>query len=167
MVSRRADADVSSAASRRERAAAVVIAAPLGLLLSLGQSVISSVVQVQVQPGLEGPVFALYAIVYTVVAPLGGFALGWIADTNTVWTAVTSAGVAMSVLTGVLLGLLRGDRRRSAASGAGPDPLHSRPHLRFRLHHAQVGTFPVTHLPAAPPGPSPPDPSPPEPVSRR
>ncbi|WCO66540.1 MFS transporter [Iamia majanohamensis] len=114
---------------------------PLGLLLSLGQSVIASIVQVRVEEQMEGPVFALYAIVYTLVAPAGGLALGWVADTRAVWTAVTVAGVGMVALTAVLW-----SRQLLAARAEAPPegPLHHRA-TRFRLHHAQSGAFPLVH----------------------
>jgi MFS family permease len=81
----------------------VVLAAlvPLGLLLSLAQSVLSGGVERNVTPEMEGAVFALYAIVYTVLAPLGGFALAQFADHRDVWDALTLSGVVI-VVAGVL-----------------------------------------------------------------
>ncbi len=73
----------------------IVLAAlvPLGLLLSLAQSVLTGGVERNVTPEMEGAVFSLYAIVYTVLAPLGGFALAQFADHHDVWDALTLSGV--------------------------------------------------------------------------
>ena len=113
---------------------------PLGLLLTLAQSVIAAIVQVRVDPEMEGPVFALYAIVYTVVAPIGGIALGLVADAQGVWVALSVAGVAMLILTLVLAVVLRTGHHDGSAPGAGPH--HP---ARLRMHHLQSGVFPVAH----------------------
>jgi hypothetical protein len=84
----------------------VVLAAlvPLGLLLALAQSVLNAIVEVKVDAGMEGAVFALYAIVYTVLAPIGGIALAQFADQNDVWDALTLAGaVVVAAAAGALV----------------------------------------------------------------
>jgi MFS family permease len=100
----------------------IVLAAlvPLGLLLSLAQSVLTGGVERNVTPEMEGAVFSLYAIVYTVLAPLGGFALAQFADHHDVWDALTLSGVIV-VIGGVLTLLfwrtgVEGDAARSAPS---------------------------------------------------
>ena len=77
----------------------IVLAAlvPLGLLLSLAQSVLTGGVERNVTPEMEGAVFSLYAIVYTVLAPLGGFALAQFADHRDVWDALTLRGSSSSI----------------------------------------------------------------------
>ena len=76
---------------------------PLGLLLALAQSVLAGGVEMRVAPEMEGAVFALYAIVYTVLAPLGGIALGQFADANDVWDALTLSGGFVVVASAVAL----------------------------------------------------------------
>ena len=78
---------------------AIVLTAlvPLGLLLSLAQSVLTGGVERDVSPEMEGAVFSLYAIVYTVLAPLGGFALAQFADHHDVWDALTLAGILVVI----------------------------------------------------------------------
>jgi MFS family permease len=105
---------------------------PLGLLLALAQSVLNAIVEVRVDPEKEGTVFALYAIVFTLLAPLGGFALGQFADLRDVWGSLTVAGTV--VVVGSVLTLVFWNRPPDAATADGtPAP---------RSHHF----FPVDAL---------------------
>jgi MFS family permease len=70
---------------------------PLGLLVSLAQSVLTGGVERLVTTEMEGAVFSLYAIVYTILAPLGGFVLAQFADHRDVWDALTLAGTIVVV----------------------------------------------------------------------
>jgi MFS family permease len=106
---------------------------PLGLLLALAQSVLNAIVEVRVDPEMEGTVFALYAVVYTILAPLGGFVLGRFTDQHDVWGALTLAGVA--VVVGSVLTLLWW---RRAPGEAPPDPVTSRAH-RFPIDALLMG----------------------------
>jgi len=80
---------------------------PLGLLLSLAQSVLTGGVERNVTPEMEGAVFSLYAIVYTVLAPLGGFALAQFADHHDVWDALTLSGIVVVIGSAITLVLWR------------------------------------------------------------
>ncbi|WP_026306663.1 MFS transporter [Smaragdicoccus niigatensis] len=70
---------------------------PFGLLFSLAQAVLTAIVQTQVDPGMEGPVFSNYAIIYTLAMPIGGVFLGRFADVRDVWGALGVAG-AMALI---------------------------------------------------------------------
>ncbi|MBJ8343833.1 MFS transporter [Antrihabitans sp. YC2-6] len=70
---------------------------PFGLLFSLAQAVLTAIVQTRVDPEMEGPVFALYAIIYTLCAPLGGIFLGRFADQHDVWGSLKVAGVMVTI----------------------------------------------------------------------
>jgi MFS family permease len=107
----------------------IVLAAlvPLGLLLSLAQSVLTGGVERNVTPEMEGAVFSLYAIVYTVLAPLGGFALAQFADHHDVWDALTLAGVVV-VVGGVITLLFWRTTAEGRATEAAPTSIAPRQH---------------------------------------
>ena len=106
---------------------AVVLASlvPLGLLLALAQSVLTGVVERRVTTEMEGAVFSLYAIVYTVLAPLGGFALAQFADHRDVWDALTVAGAVVVVASTVTLMFWRRPVDATASAGQ-TDPVELR-----------------------------------------
>lgn len=89
----------------------LVALVPFGLLLSLAQAVLTAVVQTRVEPAMEGSVFSIYAIIYTLCAPLGGLVLGRFADQHDVWDALKVAGV-LAIVASVGLVALRGRRAR-------------------------------------------------------
>ncbi|MCE5291513.1 MAG: MFS transporter [Nocardiaceae bacterium] len=70
---------------------------PFGLLFSLAQAVLTAVVQTRVDPAMEGSVFAVYAIIYTVAAPIGGILLGRFADHHDVWGSLKVAGTMVLI----------------------------------------------------------------------
>ncbi|MBJ8338046.1 MFS transporter [Antrihabitans sp. YC3-6] len=70
---------------------------PFGLLFSLAQAVLTAIVQTRVDPSMEGPVFAVYAIIYTLCAPVGGIFLGRFADQHDVWGSLKVAGVMVTI----------------------------------------------------------------------
>lgn len=129
---------------------------PLGLLLTLAQSVLSAIVQVRVDPDMEGPVFASYAIVYTVVAPVGGILLGVFADNRGVWAALILAGLVMTVISvAVAASIRRGHPAHdpNEADDVDHEHLHLmrpdqmlRSHLpRVQAHHARSHAGPAAH----------------------
>lgn len=87
---------------------------PFGLLFSLAQAVLTAIVQTRVEPAMEGPVFAVYAIIYTMCAPLGGIFLGRFADQHDVWGALKVAGVMVTIAS-VAMFVVRQRRTRGAA----------------------------------------------------
>jgi predicted MFS family arabinose efflux permease len=107
----------------------IVLAAlvPLGLLLSLAQSVLTGGVERNVTPEMEGAVFSLYAIVYTVLAPLGGFALAQFADHHDVWDALTLSGIVV-VVGGVLTLLFWRTTAEGQGTEAAPTSIAPRHH---------------------------------------
>ena len=98
---------------------------PFGLLFSLAQAVLTAIVQTRVDPAMEGSVFALYAIIYTVAAPVGGIALGRFADQHDVWGALKVAGV-MVLMASITLVM----RQRKTT---GQQPALGRQNTRFGL----------------------------------
>jgi hypothetical protein len=73
---------------------------------------------------MEGPIFSLYAIIYTLCAPLGGLALDRFADQHDVWDALKVAG-AMVIVASVTLIVLRQRRARiEGPSSPTPDCLN-------------------------------------------
>jgi MFS family permease len=111
---------------------AIVLTAlvPLGLLVSLAQSVLTGGVERNVTPEMEGAVFSLYAIVYTVLAPLGGFALAQFADHHDVWDALTLSGILVVIGSAVALVFWRAPL---GGSGAGPRPTDDAGRRHHRL----------------------------------
>jgi drug/metabolite transporter (DMT)-like permease len=103
----------------------LVALVPFGLLFSLAQAVLTAIVQTRVDPAMEGSVFAVYAIIYTVAAPIGGIALGRFADQHDVWGALKVAGVMVLIASVTLV--VR--QRRSN----GEQPRLGRQNTRFGL----------------------------------
>lgn len=144
---------------------AVVILAliPLGLAISTAQSVQTAMVQQATPANMAGPIFALYGMIYTVLAPLGGLTLGQISEHVSVWLVISAAGVGLTTFAVVELIIHRNARR---AAGLPPPevplPLrhvhldHALPILRPSrvLHHAHdhIVDRPSTAADDGPPG---------------
>ncbi len=114
---------------------------PLGLLLALAQSVLTGGVERRVKPEMAGAVFSLYAIVYTVLAPLGGFALAQFADRRDVWDALTLSGSIVVVASVIALVFWRRPAD-ATASGAEASTVEIRP----RAHHIALDGLLRGHL---------------------
>jgi hypothetical protein len=130
----------------------VVMLVPIGLAVSLNAVLLQSLVQLGSPPHTEGPVLVVYGTVTTILAPLGGLALGAAVDLVSLYWALTGCGIAMLVAAVCL-------RRRFAvfdeigAATVGPHPpsvghhwglAHLLgPELRHgalgHLHHPRVG----------------------------
>ena len=95
---------------------------PFGLLFSLAQAVLTAIVQTRVDPAMEGPVFAVYAIIYTLCAPIGGIFLGRFADHHDVWGSLKVAGV-MVMTASIVMFVVR--QRRTAVDAVRPQTSRS------------------------------------------
>jgi MFS family permease len=123
---------------------------PLGLLLSLAQSVLTGGVERLVTTEMEGAVFSLYAIVYTILAPLGGLVLAQFADHYDVWDALTLAGAIVVVGSLVALVFWRhpvdgSDTGRVAPSHAALDGLLRGHLLHLHAHRRRPSTDSTEH----------------------
>ena len=69
----------------------------VGLTLGLGDSAITATVQSGAPEELEGSIFAVYAMVYTAVGPLGALALAQVADHLDVYSLLAICGIVLVV----------------------------------------------------------------------
>jgi predicted MFS family arabinose efflux permease len=70
---------------------------PIGLGIALAQAVLSANLQLSSSAEMEGRMIALYGIVVSLVAPIGGITLALISQAWTVWLAVAIAGALLTV----------------------------------------------------------------------
>jgi MFS family permease len=70
---------------------------PIGLGIALAQAVLSATLQVSSSAEMEGRMIALYGMVVSLVAPIGGLTLAAISQAETVWLSVTIAGALLTV----------------------------------------------------------------------
>ena len=73
---------------------------PIGLGIALAEAVLSATLQLSSSAEMEGRMIALYGMVVSLVAPIGGITLALIAQARTVWLAVAIAGVLLTVFAG-------------------------------------------------------------------
>lgn len=134
---------------------AVVILAliPLGLAISTAQSVQTAMVQQATPANMAGPIFALYGMIYTVLAPIGGLLFGQVSEHVSVWLVISAAGVGLTTFAFVEL-IIHRNARRAAGLPLPQVPLplrhvhldHALPILRpsRALHHVHDGVVDPT-----------------------
>lgn len=125
----------------------VVALIPIGFAYNIVISVLASLVQLGTPADQRGPVFTAWAVVMGVLAPVGGFAMGFVADQFSVGWALVSLGVAMLLVTilGTSVRLFRtldgldssAPVKKQRESGSLPEPHHL---------HGHFATFGQTHF---------------------
>jgi MFS family permease len=80
--------------------AVFVLLVPIGLGIALAQAVLSASLQLSSSAEMEGRMIALYGMVVSLVAPIGGITLALISQAATVWLAVTIAGALLTAFAG-------------------------------------------------------------------
>jgi MFS family permease len=73
---------------------------PIGLGIALAQAVLSATLQLSSSAEMEGRMIALYGMVVSLVAPIGGITLALISQEATVWLAVSIAGALLAAFAG-------------------------------------------------------------------
>lgn len=115
---------------------------PIGLAVALDSSLLQALVQLGTDPGDQAPVLVVYATITTIVTPLGGLAIGAVADAASLWGALALAGV---VLAGLALALRRKlrvlDELGAAPDGSPPALHHHHLHLGQLVGHDLPGAF--------------------------
>jgi MFS family permease len=111
---------------------AVVVAGltliPIGLAIALDSSLLQALVQLGTRKEDQAPVLVVYATVTTIVTPIGGLAIGVIADQLSLWGALGVCGGLILVLTLVLRKRLTVFDELGHAPDAGGPAIHH-PHL--------------------------------------
>lgn len=93
---------------------------PVGLALSLAQSVISAILQIHAPDESQGQVFAIYGIVFSVLAPLGGLVFSGLTEAMNVFATVgCMGGVLLLVSCYVVVTVHRGRMRGELPAGPG------------------------------------------------
>ncbi len=105
---------------------------PVGLALSLAQSVISAILQIHAPDAVEGQVFAIYGIIYSVLAPVGGLVFGRLAGSLDVFGLVGLMGLLMLAFSAYVVVTVRGARARGEIP---PPPGHQ----LVLAHHGASG----------------------------
>lgn len=75
---------------------------PIGLGLAIARAVLSSLVQLNTTPEMEGHVLALYGASVSLVTPIGGLTLAAITELTSVWVSVALAGVLLLIVAVVI-----------------------------------------------------------------
>ncbi len=93
---------------------------PIGLGLAIARAVLSSLVQLNTSPEMEGHVLALYGASVSLVTPIGGLTLAAITELTSVWLSVALAGVLLLIVAVVIrvvrpAALIRADHARHHA----------------------------------------------------
>lgn len=71
---------------------------PLGLALGLDSTLLQALVQLGTPDDDQGPVLVVYAVLSTVITPLGGVMLGAVADGISIWGSLGLSGILLVVV---------------------------------------------------------------------
>jgi MFS family permease len=80
---------------------------PIGLAVALDSSLLQALVQLSTPEQDQAPVLVVYATVTTIVTPIGGLAIGAVADSTSLWGALGLCGAALTALALLLRTRLR------------------------------------------------------------